>query len=277
MRLKDLLRLLTPPAAVVLAKRLSGRNAAGSCGLSGDYRSWDEAMAESTGYQSDEILEKTKDALLKVKNGEAAYERDSVLFDEIVYPWPVLAGLMGEAARSGGVLNVLDYGGSLGSTYFQCRGFFAHLPRVRWNVVEQPGHVEIGRTRFEDDTLRFYAGIEDCLAESQPNLVLLGGVLQYLERPDDLFGLVQGIHCGSIIVDRTPFWSGPADRLCVQTVPPEIYPARYPSWIFSRQRFLSGLRATWRVMAAYDNPDRLPGPVDFSYQGLILVRSADVS
>ena len=31
------------------------------------------------------VLEKCKNALLKVKNGEAAYERDSVLFNQIQY------------------------------------------------------------------------------------------------------------------------------------------------------------------------------------------------
>ena len=47
----------------------------------GNYSSWAEARANSTGYDSEVILNKTKDALLKVKRGEAAYERDSVTFD----------------------------------------------------------------------------------------------------------------------------------------------------------------------------------------------------
>jgi putative methyltransferase (TIGR04325 family) len=71
----------------------------------------------STGYDSEIILEKTRDALLKVKNGEAAYERDSVLFDEIQYAWPLLTSLMWVAAQAKGILNVLDFGGSLGTTY----------------------------------------------------------------------------------------------------------------------------------------------------------------
>lgn len=277
MRLKDILRLVAPPGAVRLAKRLAGRSPDGSYGLSGDYRNWGEALAESTGYQSDVILEKTREALLKVKNGEAVYERDSVLFDEIEHAWPVLAGLMWEAARNGGVLNVLDYGGSLGSTYFQCRDFLAHLPRVRWNIVEQARHVETGKAWFEDASLRFYASVADCLADSQPNVVLLSCVLQYLEHPHELLEQLQALPCSAILIDRTSFWSGPADRLCVQTVPPAIYPASYPSWIFSRERFRFSLREGWRIMATFNAPDRLSGPVDFSYQGMILVRSAALS
>lgn len=34
------------------------------------------------------------EATLKVKRGEAVFERDSVLFDEIQYSWPVTAALI---------------------------------------------------------------------------------------------------------------------------------------------------------------------------------------
>ena len=278
---KGVLRELTPPIlgralrnirAILVRKRHIDYY-----GLSGDYRCWDEAMAASTGYGSEIILEKTKEALLKVKNGEAVYERDSVLFDEIQYAWPLLASLMWVAARCGGRLNVLDFGGSLGSTYFQNRVFLSALPGVRWNIVEQSKHVKTGRTYFEDDHLRFYSGITDPLADTQPNVVLLSGVLQYLERPYIVLHQILELSCELVIIDRTPFWTGPTDRLCVQTVPPSIYPASYPSWIFSRQRFYDHLPKDWKVMVTFDNPERMPGPVEFIYQGVIIGRSNQVS
>ncbi|GAH50614.1 unnamed protein product, partial [marine sediment metagenome] len=74
---------------------------------SGDYDSWTDAQKASTGYDSKVILNKVKDSLLRVKNGEAAYERDSVLFDDMQYSWPILAGLMWVAAQSKGELNVI--------------------------------------------------------------------------------------------------------------------------------------------------------------------------
>jgi putative methyltransferase (TIGR04325 family) len=272
MTLKDMIRLVTPPVFVDAARRLRGNAPAVAYGLSGDYRSWGEAMAASTGYDGEVILEKTRSALLAVKNGEAAYERDSVLFDEIEYAWPLLAGLMWVAARCGGTLNVLDFGGSLGSTYFQNLAFLSALPGVRWNIVEQPQHVKTGEEWFEDDHLRFYADVRDCLTETQPNVVLLSSVLQYLERPYTVLDQVLALPCEYVIIDRTPFWSGSADRLCVQAVPPSIYPASYPSWIFSRQQFRSRLDDDWQCIVTFDNPDRLVGPVDFVYQGAMIVR-----
>jgi len=267
-----MLRSVIPPVFIHLAKRLRGKAPTAAYGLSGDYRSWGEAMAASTGYDGEVILEKTRLALLAVKNGGAAFERDSVLFDEIEYAWPLLAGLMWVAARCGGTLNVLDFGGSLGSTYFQNLAFLSALPGVRWNIVEQPQHVKTGEEWFEDDHLRFYADIADCLAETQPNVVLLSGILQYLERPYAILDQVLALPCEYVIIDRTPFWSGSADRLCVQAVPPSIYPASYPSWIFSGQRFRSRLHDDWRLIVTFDALDRLVGPVDVAYAGVIIAR-----
>ena len=274
-----MIKLVTPPVFIHLAKWLPRGNwQTDIYGLSGDYRSWDVAIAASTGYDSGIILEKTKEALLKVKSGEAAYERDSVLFDDIQYAWPLLTGLMWVAARCKGRLNVLDFGGSLGSTYFQNRVFLSALPGMRWNIVEQTRHVETGKTYFEDDYLHFYAGVTECLADTQPNVIVLSSVLQYLEHPYIILDqLLDELPCDHIIIDRTPFWAGPTDRLCVQTVPPSIYPASYPSWIFSRPKFNGYLQKEWKGLAAFDNPDRMSGPVDFAYQGMIIVRNNQVS
>lgn len=268
-QVKSWVKQITPPVVWQLGKKLT--SPVDTYGLSGNYASWGEALAASTGYDSDLILEKTRVALLKVKNGEAAYERDSVLFDAIEYAWPVLAGLMWVAAQNKGRLNVLDFGGSLGSTYFQNRGFLASLPDVHWNIVEQPKHVEVGKAWFGNEQLHFYTDIASCLAETQPNVVLLSSVLQYLEDPYVILKQILELPSDYVILDKTPFWTGAADRLCLQTVPPEIYPASYPSWIFSQAHFYAHL-GDWQTMVMFDNPDKIRGPVDFAYQGAILVR-----
>lgn len=241
-------------------------------GLSGDYQSWDEAMLASTSYAQDIILEKTKVALLQVKSGKAAYERDSVVFNEIQYAWPLLAGLMWIAAQTDGRLNVLDFGGSLGSTFFQNRIFLRSLHEVRWNIIEQPEHVKTGKEWFENDHVRFYLSVEECLAETQPSVVLLSGVLQYLERPYNILCELLKLPFDHIIIDRTPFWDGPTDRLCVQRVPPDIYQASYPSWIFSTERFCGQLSEEWKVFVDFESLDRLRSPIKAKWKGMIMVR-----
>lgn len=271
MTLKTFLKLLLPPLLVHGYRNLM--NADNNIDdLSGDYRSWNEALSASTGYDSEIILAKTRAALLRVKKGEAVYERDSVVFHEIEYAWPLVAGLLWIAAQSDGKLNVLDFGGSLGSTYFQNRALLSCVKEVRWNIVEQRRHVEIGRESFEDEHLKFYHSIDDCLAVTQPNAVILSSVLQYLEHPYHVLQTLLGFGCNHVFIDRTPFWDGSIDRLFVQRVPPNIYPASYPSWIFSMRRFRSELPQDWRVMTEFDSLDTLKGPVDLAYKGMILVR-----
>ena len=53
MTLKDMIRLVTPPLFIQLAKRLRGIRPTDAYGLSADFRSWDEAMAASTGYDNE--------------------------------------------------------------------------------------------------------------------------------------------------------------------------------------------------------------------------------
>ncbi len=273
MGLISILKQVTPPVLHSLAKRLSYRYSIKTYGLTGSYSSWEQAVLGSSGYDAQDILEKTKQALLKVKNHEAVYERDSVLFDQVEYSWSLLAGLMWVAARHGGKLNVLDFGGSLGSTYYQNREFLATLNHVLWNIVEQPHYVETGKACFEDNCLRFYPNITAFLSENQPNVIILSGVLQYLESPYTILKQVMETPADLILIDRTPFWSGKEDRVFIQRVPPEIYAASYPIWVFSMERFYSTIQDGWEVLTKFDNPtDRLNGPIEFSYQGAFIVR-----
>jgi putative methyltransferase (TIGR04325 family) len=245
--------------------------------LSGDYATWSDALSESTGYNADVILQMTTEALHKVKQGEAVYERDTVLFNEVQYTWPLLAGLMWVAARCNGCLNVLDFGGSLGSTYFQNRTFLKGLNGVRWNIVEQARHVEVGKQAFQDEYLKFYETTNTCLAETKPRVLVLSGVLQYLENPHKVLIELLSTSCDHLIIDRTPFWEGATDRLCVQHVPSRIYPASYPCWVFSIDRFRAALNREWEIIAEFESLDNFPSPVETKWKGLCAIRRGKAS
>jgi len=229
----------------------------------GNYKTWNEACKASGGYDSDVILNKVKDALLKVKNGEAVYERDSVLFDEVEYSWPLLAGLLWIASRNGNRLNLVDFGGSLGSSYYQNRKFLAHLPELKWNIVEQKKFVECGKRYFEDEHLKFYYNVDDCLKEQHADAILLSSVIQYLEKPYDLLREVIHKRFKYIIIDRTAFIDTGDDRITVQKVPPEIYQASYPAWFFNRQKFLDYFSGEYELIADFESNDRADIPSVF--------------
>ena len=134
----------------------------------GDFATWKEVSQQSAGYEAANILERVKYATLKVKTGEAVYERDSVLFDKIEYSWGLLAGLQKAAIENNLQLSVLDFGGSLGSSYFQNKSFLTSLSKIEWSVVEQQHFVECGNNCIADEQLKFYSSIEDCLKDRKP-------------------------------------------------------------------------------------------------------------
>lgn len=221
--------------------------------FSGDYPSWQDAAAASEGYDADRILEKVRDALLKVKNGEAGYERDSVLFDEVQYSWPLLSSLLWIASCSNNRLHLIDFGGSLGSSYFQNRRFLSHLSDWSWNIVEQANFVECGRQEFQDGVLAFYSTIEECRAARPCNAVLLSSVLPYIEHPHELLDRIVASGFEYIIIDRTPILlKDERDRLSVQTVPARIYKASYPARFFARTGLLSHFEDRYEKIAEFD-------------------------
>lgn len=268
---KAVARELLPP---ILLRALRRRGSRG-IHFSGDYDSWEAARSASSGYDAPSILEKVIDASLKVQRGEAVYERDSVLLDRIEYSWPVLAGLMWAAARNNGQLTVLDFGGSLGSTYRQNAKFLAGLS-VRWNIVEQPHFVAAGREKFEDDRLEFHDSLEDAVRAGTPDVVLFGGALQFIEQPYELLGRIAQVPHRHLILDRTPFSEMEGDRICVQHVMPAIHPASYPSHIFSRRGFEAWVASRgWTLVEEFDALEgawKTDTGLAFSFKGMLLAR-----
>ena len=256
--LKSFAKNWLPPAMARWIRRVLLRRV--GIRFKGEFTSWEEAVAKSSGFDEEHILDRVLDATRKVKRGEAAFERDSVLFDDIQYSWPLLAGLMWAAARNGGVLNVLDFGGALGSSYYQNRKFLCSLKSVRWNVVEQTHFVEAGRACMQDDHLRFHLTVEECLESNVPNVVLLSGVLQYIPDPKDLLKKLLAAGCNTFILDRTCYVNdGGKERIRIQHVPASIYPASYPCRFLVEEDVLGTFAAAGYTMverfAALDNLD----------------------
>ena len=88
----------------------------------------------------------------------------------------MLAGLLGNDAANESKLTLMDFGGYLGATYFQCRDFLFVLPQLRWCIVEQEKFVRRGRKLFEKDQLQFFFSIQKSIGIIQPNFVLFSSV-----------------------------------------------------------------------------------------------------
>lgn len=226
-------------------------------GFFGNYATWEAARKHSAGYDSDRILEKVRDGMRKVRDGEAAFERDSVLFDRILYSWFLLSGLLWIASKEGNRMNLLDFGGSLGGTYYQNRAFLNHLEEIRWGIVEQEKFVECGKREFENKHLKFYSTLEECVVEQKPNTILLCSVLQYIEEPYLLLNKIADLDFQYVIIDRTPFLSGKLDRITVQRVPPSVYDAVIPAWILNYEKTISHLSRYFDVIGENESMESI--------------------
>jgi len=236
-------------------------------GWHGNFSTWAEAAGKCTGYESESIIEKVKDAAIEVKNGNASFERDSVLFYKPEYSYPLIASLFMIASAKKGKLNVLDFGGSLGSTYFQHHKLLEHI-EINWSIVEQEAFVKEGKAHFEDDNLHFYDSVEKCYMDFDIDLVLLSSVLQYIEDPYTLLTNLISYKPSGIIIDRTPFITG-NDRITIQKVHPKIYNASYPCWFLNKEKFLERILENYDLLIEFDALDE--ANIKSEFKGFLFV------
>jgi putative methyltransferase (TIGR04325 family) len=236
-------------------------------GFFGDYLSWEEAEALSCGgYERNNILGVTLASTLKVKNGEAVFERDSVVFDEIQYSFGMLASLQKVAIENGNSLKVLDFGGALGSHYFQNKEFLKPIAIKKWVVVEQEHYVKTGKEKIADGVLDFAYSIDEIV---EANALIASSVIQYLDMSYKWLKKLVDKGIPYMIFDRTAFSLENRDRLTLQKVPPEIYEASYPAWFLDEQKFLNVVSTKYEILAEFDDHIDIVDEIPSKYKGFL--------
>ncbi len=200
---------------------------------------WQDALRVSAGYAATGIFEKALRAARDVRDGKAAFERDTVTFQQPEYLHQMLAWMLVTRLRHG-KLSVLDFGGGFGSRYFQHKALFRDAGNLIWAVVEQSNIAEAGQAEFSTEALKFFETIEQAEQVVAPNFLMMSGVIQYLERPYDLLEALLVKKIPSLLIDRTMARQDMCDELYIQHVPPSIYQASYPVW-FLDARKIEGL------------------------------------
>ncbi len=270
-RAKDFLKKFIPPILLELKNGTPKKY-----GFFGEYTTWEEAAKLTSRYSHDAIIDKVKSSALKVKHGEAVYERDSVVFNKIDVSWPLLAALLWISSLNKGALEVIDFGGSLGTSYYQNQGFLKHLSSLKWHIIEQDKFVEIGKKEFADSVLDFHyeKDLKTLAQEKKPSLLIVSSSLQFIPDPIAFLSSLPTLDIPYIIFDKIPFFTEPgaSTKIMIQKVPPKIYDASYPVSIFGRNAFLELMKNHFELVSdfvAYDGvtQDTEHGPVQ--YQGFI--------
>ena len=166
--------------------------------LSGNYKSWEEALKLSKGYSDHKIFEKTKKSLESVLSKQAKFERDSFLFYTESYDETLLS-IFKKIKKKIKRIHLCDFGGSLGSLYFQ-HGSIFKSNLIDWNVVEQKHYVKYANNKIDIKNLYFYDNL-NFLSKKRINVALFSSSLQYLKYPyqilDKMIKKKNSKHCNS--------------------------------------------------------------------------------
>ena len=241
--IRKFVKQVTPPCFIDMARWLKNKlSLSPFYGVRGNFASWQEALDycekynHGKAYEATNIIEKVASAIQEVRKGRAEFERDSFLFYKKDYNFPLLSALF--LAFNGfdntRPIYVVDFGGSLGSTFFQNRSLFARIKQpVVWNVVEQKHFVDRGKKEVPE--VIFYYSIEEYknnLGGGNFDILLLSAVLDYIPYPEVFANLLE-YPWKYILIDRSFYHPEDKEVIGVQTVPPSIYEAQYPLWLRS--------------------------------------------
>lgn len=243
--------------------------------FSGPYTTWQEAIQNSGGYDEKSILDRTLQASLKVKQGLAAYERDGVIFNTIqVSPNQQKAfGHVLQATQ--GHLHVIDFGGSLGTSYFLNRKVLKDVTDFKWAIVEQSHYVIAGNLYIAEPPLAFFNNLQEAARIMQPDMLLVSGSVQYIENARLLLEQMRDMNLPYLLFDRTFFIDKHHDCIAVQNVPESIYTGSYPCHLFNEAAFLSIFAGKYNIVmqfdSDYDSPDHLHDNT-IQVKGMLLAR-----
>ena len=171
-----------------------------------------------------------------------------------------------------GALKVLDFGGSLETSYYQNKFFLDKLDDVSWSIVEQKHFVDTGKKYFEDDKLKFFYDVSECIRQENPNVLLLSSVLMYIEKPYELLDTLLEYDFKYILIDKTQF-SKSNERITLQIVPPSIYKGSYPCRSFKeatlKEYFIKHQYSILEDFHSYDDHD------EFEFKGMIIEKATN--
>lgn len=276
--LRDTLKLFIPPVLLEAKRRIQRclKPGPGLCrpAFEGPLSSWQDAVDRSEGWDASAITEKTLEMALKVRDGIIEFEQDTLPRSKIIYSDTILAFLLLTLARHHHRLDIVDFGGSLGTNYFQNRKILHCLGDIpfSWNIVERKVLADLGRAHFSTTGLQFFTDVEQAV-RSRPTPIdafLFSGSFQYLSDPLAFLDRIISLGANILAFDRLLTSPGPVHAPYIQRPDPDVYyRASYPVWCFSYTALIEHLKSKNFTLVEHFTPRP---DTTLNHCGMIFVR-----
>lgn len=162
------------------------------------YRSYDEALRDSDTYEDPAIVDTVRRKTEVYRERLLAMDVPHVSDRQTLQNLFVLSHVC-----SGRPLNVIEFGGACGATFFELQHL---LPEKigKWAIVETPAMTEAGKRVADDGGLSFHPSLDSATTQiEKPDLIFAQGVLQYAPSPLTTLDMLLGIGADYIYVSRT--------------------------------------------------------------------------
>lgn len=168
--------------------------------FSGPFKSWDEAVINSSGYDSEIVLKKVSNAMREVLEGFKTYERDGTSFENKPVKNTIISILESENFKNS---LIVDIGGGLGSLYVNYKNLFLNQ-NFNYHVIEQKKVCETGEQLNSEFNLNinYHTNLESI--GKQVDIVICSSFLQYVKNWKGYIKNILSSKPKYIIIDRHP-------------------------------------------------------------------------
>ena len=214
----------------------------------GSYQNWKNAIENSKGWNDNKILKKIIKSTNFCLENNGHYERDGEILSDNKYPTKIVE-FLNEVTKEDE--QILDYGGSLGSLYYQIRSKI-NLKNLTWIIFEQKSFFEASKDIKKNKEIYFIDNFYK-LHNFNPSIIIFSSVLQYLENPLKALNEIKindknlDNAVKYIIIDRIILSDADKDQIYVQKNPLKHLNSSYPIRFFSKELFLKSFFPDYRL------------------------------
>jgi putative methyltransferase (TIGR04325 family) len=260
---------ILPPIVIDQLVRLNRRRH----GFLGTYESWERALHDCDGYESDSLVSSYTQKYLDSKEGKNLDLEICHVGDREIRMLNAMQFGLQDAFKDGRKIKVLDFGGAYGNHYPFIKKFLGE--KLGSYVICESEAVSNAFNKLETGDLAWISNLQE-IEDDSFEIVITSCALPYVPNPRDFFQELSRISRW-IVMDRMPVFSEKKSVIFKQNaVTSEKERVSYPAWFFSKDELFKwfdefGLHSVIEWDVPEDRPfvlgKRLP------YEGFLLNRS----